>query len=123
MINCPTQLHLVGHFYKICIMMHGSMNVKFNRRTLVEYVCVRARTRLCVCVCVCVRVCARVCVCVCVCVCVWFFNMALTSISAKDVKRLLHESLSKNKIQTLTILGLLCLPPLPPHPQKKGYWN
>jgi len=21
MINCPTQLHLVGHFYKICIMM------------------------------------------------------------------------------------------------------
>ena len=28
-INCPTQLHLVGHFYKICIMMHGSMNVKF----------------------------------------------------------------------------------------------
>jgi len=25
-----TQLHLVGHFYKICIMMHGSMNVKFN---------------------------------------------------------------------------------------------
>jgi hypothetical protein len=28
-INCTTQLHLVGHFYKICIMMHGSMNVKF----------------------------------------------------------------------------------------------
>jgi hypothetical protein len=27
-INCPTQLHLVGHFYKICIMMHGSINVK-----------------------------------------------------------------------------------------------
>jgi len=27
-INCPTQLHPVGHFYKICIMMHGSMNVK-----------------------------------------------------------------------------------------------
>ena len=27
-INCPTQLHLAGHFYKICIMMHGSMNVK-----------------------------------------------------------------------------------------------
>ena len=26
-VNCPTQLHLVGHFYKICIMMHGSMNV------------------------------------------------------------------------------------------------
>jgi hypothetical protein len=23
-------LHLVGHFYKICIMMHGSMNVKFT---------------------------------------------------------------------------------------------
>jgi len=29
-INCPTQLHLVGHFYKICIMMHGSMNVNFK---------------------------------------------------------------------------------------------
>ena len=28
MINCPTQLHLVGHFYKICIMMHGSLYVK-----------------------------------------------------------------------------------------------
>jgi len=28
-INCPTQLHLVGHLYKICIMMHGSMHVKF----------------------------------------------------------------------------------------------
>ena len=26
-MNCPTQLHLVGHSYKICIMMHGSMNV------------------------------------------------------------------------------------------------
>jgi len=26
--NCPTQLYLVGHFYKICIMMHGSKNVK-----------------------------------------------------------------------------------------------
>jgi len=26
-INCPTQLRLVGHFYKICIMMHGSMKV------------------------------------------------------------------------------------------------
>ena len=23
-------LHLVGHFYKICIMMQGSMNVKFT---------------------------------------------------------------------------------------------
>jgi hypothetical protein len=27
-INCTTQLHLVAHFYKICITMHGSMNVK-----------------------------------------------------------------------------------------------
>ena len=26
-INYPTQLHLVGHFYKNCIMMHGTMNV------------------------------------------------------------------------------------------------
>jgi hypothetical protein len=25
---CPTQLYLVGHIYKICIMMRGSMNVK-----------------------------------------------------------------------------------------------
>jgi len=24
-MDCPTQLHLVGHFYKICIMMHGSV--------------------------------------------------------------------------------------------------
>jgi hypothetical protein len=30
-INCPTQLHLVGRFYKICIMMHGSVNVRFLR--------------------------------------------------------------------------------------------
>ena len=30
-INCPTQLHLVGHFYEICIMMHGSMNAKFSK--------------------------------------------------------------------------------------------
>jgi hypothetical protein len=30
-INCPTQLHLVAHFYKICIMMHGSINVKVVR--------------------------------------------------------------------------------------------
>jgi hypothetical protein len=29
-INCPTQLHLVGPFCEICIMMHGSMNVKFG---------------------------------------------------------------------------------------------
>jgi len=28
-MNCPTQLHLVGHFYRIFIMMHGSMNVRF----------------------------------------------------------------------------------------------
>jgi hypothetical protein len=31
-INCPTQLHLVGHFYKICSMMHGSMKVKSSRK-------------------------------------------------------------------------------------------
>jgi len=29
-INCPRQLHLVGHFYRICIMMHGSMTVKYR---------------------------------------------------------------------------------------------
>ena len=27
-INYPIQLHPVGHFYKHCIMMHGTMNVK-----------------------------------------------------------------------------------------------
>jgi hypothetical protein len=27
-INYPTQLHLVGHFCKNCILMHGFMNVK-----------------------------------------------------------------------------------------------
>ena len=67
-INSTTRSHLVGHFCKICIMMHGSMNVKF---VVVECgvcvcvcVCVRARARVCVCACV------RVCVCVCACVCV-----------------------------------------------------
>jgi hypothetical protein len=29
-INCPTWLHLVGYFCKICIMMHGSMKVNFR---------------------------------------------------------------------------------------------
>ena len=33
-INFPTQLHLVGHLYKICIMTHGSMNVKFIKLSL-----------------------------------------------------------------------------------------
>jgi hypothetical protein len=27
-INYPTRLHLVGHFYKNCTMMHGTMSVK-----------------------------------------------------------------------------------------------
>jgi hypothetical protein len=27
-LNFPIQLHPVGHFYKICIMTHGSTNVK-----------------------------------------------------------------------------------------------
>jgi hypothetical protein len=27
-INFLTQLRRFGHFYKICIMMHGSINVK-----------------------------------------------------------------------------------------------
>jgi DNA-binding transcriptional ArsR family regulator len=36
--------------------------------------------------------------------------MTLTSISAKDVKSLLHELLSKNKTQIITTLSLLCLP-------------
>jgi len=35
--------------------------------------------------------------------------MVLTSISAKDVKSLLHEPLSKNKTRTITTLSLLCL--------------
>ena len=38
-INCPTQLHLVGHFYKICIMMHGSMNVKKKCVIAISYDC------------------------------------------------------------------------------------
>ena len=29
-INYPTQLHLVGHVCKNCIMMHGIMNVKYS---------------------------------------------------------------------------------------------
>jgi len=29
-INSTTRSHLVGSFYKIYIMMHGSMNIKFN---------------------------------------------------------------------------------------------
>jgi hypothetical protein len=28
-INSTTRLHLVGSFYEIYIMMHGSMNIKF----------------------------------------------------------------------------------------------
>jgi hypothetical protein len=28
-----TQLHLVGHFCEICIMMHGTVNVKFRNAT------------------------------------------------------------------------------------------
>ena len=35
--------------------------------------------------------------------------MAITSISAKDVKSWLHEPLSKNKTEILTILSILCL--------------
>jgi hypothetical protein len=27
-INSNTRFHLVGSFYEICIMMHGSMNIK-----------------------------------------------------------------------------------------------
>jgi len=27
-MNYPTQLHLVGHFYENCIMMHGTVKVK-----------------------------------------------------------------------------------------------
>jgi len=46
-----------------------------------------------------------------VCVCMYVvFNVTITSISAKDVKSWLHEPLSKNKTQLLTILSLLCLP-------------
>jgi len=35
-INCPTQLHLVGHLYKICIMMHGSINVKSKKNVFLR---------------------------------------------------------------------------------------
>ena len=34
-INFPTQLQLFLHFYKICLMMHGSMNV--NQRLNIAY--------------------------------------------------------------------------------------
>ena len=37
----PTQLHLVGHFYKICITMHKSMKVKLISdllNTLVRFI-------------------------------------------------------------------------------------
>ena len=37
-INCLTQLRLVGHFYKICIMMRGSMNVTLTLRVLMSYI-------------------------------------------------------------------------------------
>jgi len=37
-INCPTQLHLVGHFYKICIVMHGSINVTFIKLLILLYI-------------------------------------------------------------------------------------
>jgi hypothetical protein len=29
-MNCTTRSHVVGYFYKIYIMMHGSMNIKSN---------------------------------------------------------------------------------------------
>ena len=35
-INCPTQLHLVGHFSKIRIMTHGSMNKSSNISMFIE---------------------------------------------------------------------------------------
>jgi hypothetical protein len=34
-INSTTRSHLVGSFYKIYIMMHGSVNMKFNTEVLV----------------------------------------------------------------------------------------
>jgi hypothetical protein len=30
-INFPIQLHLFGHFFKICVMMQGYMNVKHSK--------------------------------------------------------------------------------------------
>jgi len=46
-INSTTQSHLVGYFYKIYIMMHGSMNIKLqvisrigSQRTVYSWTCV-----------------------------------------------------------------------------------
>jgi hypothetical protein len=36
-INCPTQLHLAGHFYKICMMMYVSMNEKFKNNFCLQF--------------------------------------------------------------------------------------
>jgi len=36
-INRPTQLHLVVHFYKIFIMKNGPMNVKYTDTQLTLY--------------------------------------------------------------------------------------
>ena len=88
-INCPTQLHLVVHFYKIyngtnfsvCsnIMLQGNANLVQYMRRILSYedfslnLCkldTVLTVRVCVCVCVCACVCACVCVRVCVCVCV-----------------------------------------------------
>ena len=57
--------------------------------------------------------CVYVCVCVYIYVCMYVcvvFNMAITTISATDVKSWLREPQSKNETQILTILSLLCLP-------------
>jgi hypothetical protein len=52
------------------------------------------------------RVCVYVFVCASV-VCVYVvFNIALASISAKDVKSRLHQPVSENKTQSITILSL-----------------
>ena len=35
-INSTTRLHLVGSFYEIYITMHGSMNIKGCRKTIMK---------------------------------------------------------------------------------------
>ena len=34
--NSTTRSHLVGYFYKIYIMMHGSMNIKFGKKWCID---------------------------------------------------------------------------------------
>ena len=46
-INSTTRSHLVRYFYMICIMMHGSMNIKFLKSSMYRKVlCYHARSEV-----------------------------------------------------------------------------